>query len=152
MLLIFISFFSFQCPRQYVPDHRQKWRVLFFTRIKLVARVLACAHERDGRGFESHSEQISIATPKKPSVIHSATPMLLGNVKLEYLYLRSGCKCESISHGLMQSVIAPEQYLVVSGSISIRAISIATLKIPPVANTIYINSFYHTHVINCAGF
>ena len=37
MLLIFVSFFSFQC-------HRQKW-CIFFTPIKLVAHVLvsACA-------------------------------------------------------------------------------------------------------------
>ena len=37
-------FFDFLCSN--VPDnrcHKQKWRVLFFTRIKLVARMLACA-------------------------------------------------------------------------------------------------------------
>ena len=40
----FLSFFHFL--HSYVPDnkcHKQKWRVLFFTRIKLVASVLACA-------------------------------------------------------------------------------------------------------------
>ena len=39
----FSSFFCFLCSN--VPDnkcHKQKWRVLFFTRFKLVVRVLAC--------------------------------------------------------------------------------------------------------------
>ena len=41
--LFFCSFFHFLCSN--VPDkkcHKQKRRVLFFTRIKLVAHVLAC--------------------------------------------------------------------------------------------------------------
>ena len=40
--LIFLFFLSWSS----VPDnkcHKQKWHVLFYTRIKLVARVLACA-------------------------------------------------------------------------------------------------------------
>ena len=41
---IFLSFFHFL--HSYVPDnkcHKQKWHVIFFTCIKLVASVLACA-------------------------------------------------------------------------------------------------------------
>ena len=38
IFLFFLSFSSFQC-------HNQKWCMLSFTCIKLVAHVLACAHE-----------------------------------------------------------------------------------------------------------
>ena len=38
-----LSFSSFQGPNS--KYHKQKWRVLFFTRIRLVSCVLACAHE-----------------------------------------------------------------------------------------------------------
>ena len=40
MFLIFLSFSSLQCP---IKCYKLKWGVLFFTRVKLVARVLACA-------------------------------------------------------------------------------------------------------------
>ena len=42
---MFLYFLSFSCSN--VPHnkcHKQKWPVLFFTLIKLVAHVLACAH------------------------------------------------------------------------------------------------------------
>ena len=42
MFLFFLSFSSFQCP--YNKCHKQKWHMLFFTRIKLVPCVLACVH------------------------------------------------------------------------------------------------------------
>ena len=44
--LLNLMFFFFHFLRFNVPDnkcHKQKWRMLFFTRIKLVAQVLACA-------------------------------------------------------------------------------------------------------------
>ena len=41
MFLIFLSFSPLQCPKTYVLW--QKWLGLFFTCIKLVVRVLACA-------------------------------------------------------------------------------------------------------------
>ena len=40
----FFHFLLFNSPNN--KCHKLKWRVLFFTRIKLVARVLACARDR----------------------------------------------------------------------------------------------------------
>ena len=45
MINYYSTMINFHFPRADVPDntyHEQKWRALFFTRIKLVARVLAC--------------------------------------------------------------------------------------------------------------
>ena len=41
MFFIFLSFFHSNVPDN--KCHKQKWRVIFSARIKLVARVLACA-------------------------------------------------------------------------------------------------------------
>ena len=42
MFLFFLSFSSFQSNVPENKCHKQKWHMLFFTRIKLVAHVLAC--------------------------------------------------------------------------------------------------------------
>ena len=46
IILLNVMFLFFHLLLSNIPDnncHKQKWRVLFLTRIKLVARVLACA-------------------------------------------------------------------------------------------------------------
>ena len=43
LLNLMFLFFLFFVPISHTRSHKPKWCVLFFTRIKLVARVLACA-------------------------------------------------------------------------------------------------------------